>query len=122
MFVLAPALLPLVHGGKRMEMFLMGLALSLLGVAVSTVLFQAATRDVRELESALRPEPRVTADVPRFFVHRAPQVSRPVQVPIEVLLLQIERHVRLEQAAAESFLDLPTAASLHSRTTSPLVH
>jgi hypothetical protein len=39
-----------------------------------------------------------------------------------VLLLQIDRHVRLEQAAAESFLDAPTTASLHSRTTSPLVH
>jgi len=41
---------------------------------------------------------------------------------IEVLLAQIERHVRLEQAAAESFLYDPTVESLHGRTASPLVH
>jgi hypothetical protein len=44
------------------------------------------------------------------------------RVPIEALLLQIERHIRLEQAAAESFLDYPTVESLHTRTMSPLVH
>ena len=52
--------------------------------------------------------------------------SKPVvpsrQVPIEVLLLQIEDHVRLEQAAAESFLAFPTHAQLHSKTTSPFVN
>ena len=108
-----------------MEMFLMGVALSLIGVGVSTVLFAAATRDVRELEqAAARPEPRVLAEAPRFFVHRGATVAaaRPVQVPIEVLLLQIERHVRLEQAAAESFHQYPTAESLHVQTLSPLVH
>jgi hypothetical protein len=47
-------------------------------------------------------------------------VTRPV--PIDVLLLQLERHVRLEQAAAESFLMAPTVENLHSRTSSPLVH
>jgi len=44
------------------------------------------------------------------------------QVPIEVLLLQIENHVRLEQAAAESFVTFPTNAQLRSKTTSPLVN
>jgi hypothetical protein len=39
-----------------------------------------------------------------------------------MLLSQIERHVRLEQAAAEAYLDLPTRDSLHSRTESPLLH
>ena len=52
--------------------------------------------------------------------NRGPQ-TRPV-VPIEVLLLQIERHVRLEQAAAESFHDAPTVEALHAPTTSPLMH
>jgi len=44
------------------------------------------------------------------------------QVSIEVLLLQIENHVRLEQAAAESFLAFPSQALLHSKTTSPFVN
>ena len=41
---------------------------------------------------------------------------------MEVLRLQIERHVRLEQAAAEAFRDFPTAEALQTLTTSPLVH
>ncbi len=107
-----------------MEMFLMGLVLSLLGVAVSAVLFGAATRDAREMEAAARVETRVPAELPRFFVQRGAQVAtaRPVQIPVEVLLLQIERHVRLEQAAAESFHLAPTVESLHVQTLSPLVH
>ena len=43
-------------------------------------------------------------------------------VPLEVLLLQIERHVRLEQAAAESFIHLPSPEALNLRTQSPLAH
>ena len=56
-----------------------------------------------------------------FFVDPAWTAPQP-QCPIEALLLQIERHVRLEQAAAESFQQAPTAESLHIRTMSPLVH
>jgi len=44
------------------------------------------------------------------------------QMPMEVLLLQIENHVRLEQAAAESFLKFPTHDQLHSKTPSPFVN
>jgi len=44
------------------------------------------------------------------------------QMPIEVLLLQIENHVRLEQAAAESFLAFPTHDHLHSKTPSAFVN
>ena len=53
---------------------------------------------------------------PRFFVDPASRV------PIEALLLQIENHVRLEHAAAESFMEHPNPALLHSRTTSSLVN
>jgi hypothetical protein len=107
-----------------MEMFLMGVALSLLGVGVSATLFAAATRDVREMEAAIRTDAPVIGDPQRFFVHSGATAvaPRPMQVPIEVLLLQIERHVRLEQAAAESFHLYPTAESLHVQTLSPLVH
>ncbi len=104
-----------------MEMFLMGLALSLLGVAVSAMAFGAAVRGEPQSEPP-RPatQPAVTLLAPRFFVDDAAP-PRP-RVPVEVLLLQLERHVRLEQAAAESFLLSPTLESLHTRTSSPLVH
>jgi hypothetical protein len=39
-------------------------------------------------------------------------------VPVSALLLEIENHVRLEQAAAESFLASPTIDLLHMRTVS----
>jgi hypothetical protein len=104
-----------------MEMFLMALCMSLLGVAVTAIAFGAATRDDAPEAEAL-PARAAAAPAPtRFFVEEMPVAAQP-RVPIEALLLQIERHIRLEQAAAESFLDCPTAQSLHSRTASPLVH
>jgi hypothetical protein len=70
-----------------------------------------------------RPAVALAAAPPRFF---APQMIVPdgaqARVPIEALLLQIENHVRLEHAAAESFVEYPTAALLHSKTVSPLVN
>ncbi len=75
------------------------------------------------------------AAVPLFVLHEpvpltrffTDSVAKPTampsrQVPIEVLLLQIENHVRLEQAAAESFLAFPTHDHLHSKTPSPFVN
>ncbi len=114
-----------------MVMFLMALCLSLFGLAVTAMAFGAATRDEKSGEPA-QPEQRpvlpLALEAPRFFVDTGKPITgqlpipAPTRIPVEVLLSQIERHVRLEQAAAESFLDYPTAESLHSRTTSPLVH
>ena len=96
-----------------MEMLLMGAVLSMFGLAVTCLAFGAATRGEPPKEKpALKP----AIPAPRFFVDPARQV------PIEALLLQIENHVRLEQAAAECFLQAPDSARLHSRTTSPLVN
>jgi len=102
-----------------MEMFLTVAVISLVGVAVSAILFKAA------IPKAPSPSPlddeKLLALPPRFFVDdRVPQ-PRP-NLPIEVLRLQIERHVRLEQAAAEAFRDYPTTETLRTLTTSPLVH
>jgi hypothetical protein len=110
-----------------MEMFLMVACMALLGSAVCAIAFGAAARDARP---ALEPEMRKTVAkelgaVPeRFFAQDASQPTAPPAqpVPIELLLARIERHVRLEQAAAESFVDYPSAESLHSRTTSPLLN
>ncbi len=109
-----------------MEMFLMAAIMSLLAVAVCAVLFAAATRDERET-----PRPAVPAarEPQRFFVaapapraDAAKDATEPELVPVEAFLLRIEQHIRLEQAAAESFLNRPTDESLHSRTTSRLVN
>jgi hypothetical protein len=108
-----------------MEMFLMAAVMSLLAVAVCAVLFAAATRE--EPAGAPRaavpaaPERRFFASVPAASPAEAKE-SEPELVPVEALLLRIEQHIRLEQAAAEAFLNRPTDESLHSRTTSRLVN
>jgi len=108
-----------------MDMFLMGLCVAVAGVAFVALAFGAAMRS-EPWKSPAQPElPSVKAAAPaRFFSDRAPVPSAvsPLQVPIEVLLLQIENHVRLEQAAAESFLAFPSQALLHRKTTSPFVN
>ncbi|HMD18367.1 MAG TPA: hypothetical protein VKH18_17000 [Terriglobales bacterium] len=112
-----------------MEMFLMGLCMSVFGFGIAAAAFGAATRS-KSPNSAVQPElPLVKAVAPaRFFSDHVaappavPLTVSPRQVPIEVLLLQIENHVRMEQAAAEVFIAFPTQARLHSKTASPFVN
>ena len=104
-----------------MEMLLMGACLSIFGLAVACLAFGAATREERAIPH--KPEGVRAAAPAHFFVDQAimAAATQP-RIPIEALLLQIESHVRLEQAAAASFLEEPTPALLHSRTISPLVN
>jgi len=108
-----------------MEMLLMGLCMSVFGLGVAALAFGAATRS-ESSDATVQPElPLVKVAAPaRFFSDRVPvpPAVLPRQVPIEILLMQIENHVRLEQAAAESFVEFPTQALLHSKTTSPFVN
>ena len=100
-----------------MVMFLMGLCIGLFGLAVSAMAFGAATRPV----GAEPAQPREAEALPpsKFFLDaEVPRASQPA-APVEVLLLQLEQHIRLEQAAAEGFLSAPTSESLHGRTASP---
>jgi hypothetical protein len=112
------------QGDFAMEMLVMGLCMSGFGIAVTAVAFVAATRP-KSYAPEVQPEfPVVKAASPaRFFTDRvSPSIPSLPQVPIEVLLHQIESHVRLEQAAAESFVAFPTQALLYSKTTSPFVN
>ena len=107
-----------------MEMLLMGVCLSIFGLAVTCLAFGAATRDYAAEEAAERPAVakeavKAAAAPARFFVNPMAGGQR---VPIEALLLQIENHVRLEQAAAECFVEAPNASRLHSRTISAFVN
>lgn len=105
-----------------MDMLLMGLCMSLLGVAVCIALFAAASHgEAREGASQVMSKPALPLPAPQFFVDDAHRTAPP-RVALDTLLLQLESHIRLEQAAAESFLHVPTSESLHSPTTSPLVH
>ena len=102
-----------------MELFLMVGAVSLMGLVVTLGLFAVSTHPEHAPDVRIVAAPALAP--PQFFVAKvSPNVHAPV--PLEVLLSRLERHVRLEQAAAESFLEEPTVRSLHSRTASPLLH
>jgi hypothetical protein len=113
-----------------MVMFLMVLCMSVFGLAISALAFGAATRGLaveKEEPLAAAVDERLAAVPEHFFVRdvapqRVPAGRLAAKVPVEVFLAQIERHIRLEQAAAESFLSAPSPESLHGRTMSPLVH
>lgn len=108
-----------------MDMFVMGLCFTCIGLAVTAMAFVAATHS-QAAPPPVQPElPAVKTAPARFFGDLAQPPTRipmPVQVPVELLLQQIEYHVRLEQAAAESFVAYPTQDLLHSKTASPLVN
>ena len=99
------------------------LALSLVVTVVTAVLLSMLVRESDAAEQRSLDIVRAVG-APKFFEQRGPRTDRVLQppVPLEVLLLQIEHHVRLEQAAAESFHLAPTVESLHRHTASPLVH
>jgi hypothetical protein len=113
-----------------MEMLLMGLCMSVFGIGIAALAFGAATRSrSSDADATVQPQlPLVkAATAARFFSDRA--VASPTvpaiptsQVPIEVLLLQIENHVRMEQTAAEVFIAFPSQARLRSKTASPFVN
>lgn len=111
-----------------MLMFLMILLASVPVLLLACVLFAgSAAREKRDaqdrstLPQAPASEPRPAAAPPRFFAESTPRYA-PSRIPVEVLLSRIERHVRLEQAAAESFVEAPTTESLHSGTASPFMN
>ena len=108
-----------------MDMLLMGLCMTFIGLAVTALAFVAATRPTSSAPTVQPQLPvvKAVATPARFFSDNvAPSIPLQPLVPIEVLLHQIENHVRLEQAAAESFVAYPTQALLHSKTTSPFVN
>jgi hypothetical protein len=106
-----------------MAMFLILFGMSFVLMVITVILLSLLLR-TEESSPVVRKTPRLP-EPPRFFESRVPP-SVPAGcasgVPVEALLLEIERHVRVERAAAESFHRSPTAQSLHVQTASRLVH
>ena len=103
----------------------MGLCVSAFGMAVVALAFRAATRP-ESSQPAMRPDlPSVEAASSARLIPNGVAVPATLphpRVPIELLLLQIENHVRLEHAVAESFIEFPSEALLRCKTTSPFVN
>ena len=92
-----------------MEMFLTILFTSLLVLAFCAVAFGRPRPEAKTPAGGpARAEARPRAAARSSPASRRRRRPRRAQFPVETLLSQIERHVRLEQAAAETFLDVPT--------------
>jgi len=104
-----------------MEMLLTGIFASFFAVVIAFLAFAATVP--QENRPEVPAQPLKTEEASAFFTAHipAPPVQRPF-VPVEALLLQLESHVRLEHAAAESYIADPNAMLLHSRTASPFVN
>jgi hypothetical protein len=105
-----------------MAMVITLLSVSLILTVITAILLSAAlTADssppVRETSHPDRPPRFFATDIP-LSVHSASASA----VPIEVLVLEIERHVRQEREVAESFHLSPTPQTLHVQAAPPLMH
>ena len=106
----------------------MAMVLALLGISlvltVITAFLLSALMTPTEASPPVLENPHHSG-TPRFFETDIRPSVRPAsasRVPIELLLLEIERHVEIERAVAESFHRAPTTRSLHVQAASPLMH
>jgi hypothetical protein len=106
-----------------MAIVLVLFAISFVLTSVTLVLLSAAVRTA-DSSPPLRRNPHPTG-VPRFFAEDIDVSVHPAsasRVPIEVLVVEIERHVQREREVAESFHLSPTPQTLHVQAAAPLVH
>jgi hypothetical protein len=106
-----------------MAMVLALFAASLVLTVITTLVLAEALR-IADSSPPVRENPH-RSEAPRFFARDIAASLPPTsasRVPVEVLVLEIERHVRLERAAAESFHLSPTPQTLHVQAASPLLH
>jgi hypothetical protein len=93
-------------------------------LTVVTVVVLSRAFSAGESSPPLRENPHPTG-APRFFAEDISLSVHPVHasgVPVEVLVLEIEKHVRLEREVAESFHLSPTPQTLHAQAARPLRH
>ena len=111
-----------------MEMLLMGACLSMFGLAVCLSGLRrgdARSGDAAAAAPAVEKETVKAAAVARALLCRPagpPHGGAHAASRSKRCCSQIENHVRLEQAAAECFLESPNPSLLHSRTISTLVN
>jgi hypothetical protein len=93
-------------------------------LTVVTAILLSSALGTADSSAPVRETPHLNVP-PRFFASDIP-LSMPAgsasAVPIELLVLEIERHVRLEREVAESFHLSPTPQTLHVHAAPPLMH
>jgi hypothetical protein len=104
-----------------MDVILISFSICVLGVIVTVLLFSIAMRpgDEEVEPSATR---KLSAPSEGFFLEEVADQTVGPEAPTNSLLLELERHVRMEQEAAKVFLRGPNPESLHAPSDSPLWH
>lgn len=102
-----------------MDLILISFSICVLGVMVTVLIFSLAmgSRDEEKDATASR---TATEPSEAFFLEESADSEPSPEVPTNALLLELERHVRMEQEAAKTFLRGPNADSLHAPSDSPL--
>lgn len=102
-----------------MQPILISFSVILIGVVAAVLLFSVAMRGRGEVEGSRAPT-RAPVSSGHFFLDEVAGSVGALDVPSDALRIQLERHVRLEREAAESFLLSPSAASLQAPSASAL--
>ncbi|MFH1766237.1 MAG: hypothetical protein ABIF09_18795 [Gemmatimonadota bacterium] len=102
-----------------MQPILISFSVILIGVVAAVLLFSVAMRG-RGAEEEPKPPTRAPTSSGHFFLDGVAEPVGVINVPADALRLQLERHVRLEQQAAEGFLRSPSASSLQAPSASAL--
>ena len=102
-----------------MEPILISFSIVVVGVMGAVLLFSVAMRD-REEEATPEPGERFHSPEGNFFLTEAPTLEGRGTLASETILLQLERHFRLEEKAAAEFLNNPNVQALHAPSFSPL--
>ena len=102
-----------------MDVILISFTICLLGVMVTVLLFTLSMGSREEDGDQVRPREH---PVPQegFFMEETDAPSATSVEPTNSLLMVLERHVQMEQKAAEAFLEHPDEDSLHAPSESPL--
>jgi len=102
-----------------MEAILIIFSICVIGVIATVLLFSVAMRSRGEEEGPQASE-GLSSPTGRFFLEEIRDPGPRGSIPADALLLQLERHFRLEEQAAVSFLEGPSVESLHAPSFSPL--
>ena len=102
-----------------MEPILISFSIVVVGVMGAVLLFSVAMRGRGEEETPQAGE-RFHSPEGNFFLTEAAIPEGRGALASETILLQLERHFRLEEEAAAGFLDNPNVQALHAPSLSPL--
>jgi len=95
------------------------LATCLFGLTLTAVVFAIPVQS-REDEALAEASARPAVAYGHFFLDEAAAAGSALGRPQDALLRQLEEHVRREHQAAEAFLQVPSAESLHAPNETPL--